>query len=162
MTPLEKFYKEHYTQVYAYVLTLCRNASVAEEVTGEAFAKAIASEKSFRGECSLSTWLCRIARNCYYSDCRKEKHREAEAECIPVNPDPSEVLQERAMAQRIRTIARELPEPYGAVFLGRVEEEKSYGELAAAYGKSETWARVVYHRAKEKIQEVMRSEGYIL
>lgn len=46
-------------------------------------------------------------------------------------------------------------EPYKEVFQLRVFGELPFAQIATIFGKSETWARVTYHRAKLKIQERM-------
>ena len=58
----EQVYKEHFTDVYKYVLFLSRNATVAEEVTQETFFKAMQKIDQFNGSCKLHIWLIRISR----------------------------------------------------------------------------------------------------
>ena len=57
-------------------------------------------------------------------------------------------------------ILHELPEPYKEVFQLRVFGELAFGQIGRIFGKTETWARVTYHRARLKIQERMgRDDG---
>ena len=58
-------------------------------------------------------------------------------------------------AFRIHLVLHRLDEPYKEVFQLRVFGELSFTQIAAIFGKTETWARVTYHRAKLKIQERM-------
>jgi len=48
-----------------------------------------------------------------------------------------------------------MPEPYKEVFSLRVFGELPFARIAALFGKTETWARVTYHRAKQKIYAQM-------
>ena len=48
--------------VFRYVYSLCKEEAWAEEITQEAFFKALKSIDAFRGECKLSAWLCQIAK----------------------------------------------------------------------------------------------------
>jgi DNA-directed RNA polymerase specialized sigma subunit, sigma24 homolog len=41
MTDFEEIYTEYFSDIYKYVLTLCRNEALAEEVTQETFFKAM-------------------------------------------------------------------------------------------------------------------------
>lgn len=59
------------------------------------------------------------------------------------------------MAFRIHLVLHRLEEPYKEVFQLRVFGELSFSQIAAIFGKTESWARVTYHRAKLKIQERM-------
>ena len=56
-------------------------------------------------------------------------------------------------------ILHRLEEPYKEVFGLRVFGELSYSQIAEIFGKSESWARVTYHRAKLKIQERMNEKN---
>lgn len=55
MDPIEyqKIYVEHFKDVYKYVLSLCQNKDIAEEVTQETFFKALRNIDKFRGTCKL-------------------------------------------------------------------------------------------------------------
>ena len=62
MKDFEKIYSEYYDVVFQYVLSLCKDEAWAEEITQQAFFKALKSIGTFRGECKLSVWLCQIAK----------------------------------------------------------------------------------------------------
>lgn len=49
-----------------------------------------------------------------------------------------------------------LGEPYQEVFLLSVFAGLSLKEISLMFGKSESWARVTFYRAKQKILERMR------
>lgn len=49
MEEFEKIYSEYYDSVYRYLLALCRDEAWAEEITQEAFFKALKNIGSFRG-----------------------------------------------------------------------------------------------------------------
>ncbi|SCL94271.1 RNA polymerase sigma factor [Sporanaerobacter sp. PP17-6a] len=63
MRDFEKIYTEYFSDVYKYVLTICRNGAIAEEVTQETFFKAMRHINQFNGSCKLYVWLCQIAKN---------------------------------------------------------------------------------------------------
>lgn len=71
MEEFEAVYRQYFADVYRYVLALSRDAHTAEEVTQETFFKALTAIDSFRGQCPLRLWLCRIARNQYLTLCRE-------------------------------------------------------------------------------------------
>ncbi len=61
------------------------------------------------------------------------------------------VVKERAI--EIHKILHELEEPYKEVFTLRVFGELSFLQIGNLFMKTESWARVTYHRAKKKIKE---------
>lgn len=69
----EGIYRTYFKAVYLYVLRLSGDEHIAEEITSEAFFKAIRSVDGFRGECEIRVWLCQIAKNTYYSYLKNTK-----------------------------------------------------------------------------------------
>ena len=70
---LEAFYRDNYRIVYGYLLSLCADPDLAEDLAAEAFCKAIEHIKQYDPKYKASTWLCTIARNLFYSECRRKK-----------------------------------------------------------------------------------------
>ncbi|MBR4915253.1 MAG: sigma-70 family RNA polymerase sigma factor, partial [Clostridiales bacterium] len=66
-----------------------------------------------------------------------------------------EKLTDRETSLRIHLILHQLEEPYKEVFQLRIFGELSFAEIGSIFGKTETWARVTYHRARVKIKERM-------
>ena len=63
MDSMEEIYKSHGRTVYGFLLTRTRNPDEAQELTQETFCRALKHLKEFKGESSVSTWLCGIAQN---------------------------------------------------------------------------------------------------
>lgn len=64
-------------------------------------------------------------------------------------------LANKDLAMQIHEILHTLKEPYKEVFWMKTFGELTFAEIGQVHGKSETWARVTYHRAKMKIKEEM-------
>ena len=73
MQDMEKIYKEYFETVYKYLFCLTRNQDISEELTQETFYKAVKKIDTYKGECKVSVWLCQIAKNLWYDECRKKK-----------------------------------------------------------------------------------------
>lgn len=157
MTELESLYRAYFRDVYLYILSLSKDEHIAEDITSEAFIKAIKSIDTFKGDCDIRVWLCQIAKNCYYSYLRKNKkiiYTDDEHEHISeINIEQSIVSKEDSI--KIHEILHKLKEPYKEVFSLRIFSELSFKEIGYLFGKSENWACVTYHRARKKIQEEM-------
>lgn len=155
MTNIREVYQLYFRDVYRYALSLCRNESIAEEITQETFYKALQKLDSFDGKGKVSVWLCQIAKNTYLSMCRKDRHVDPDADTalLPGEGSMEERLFDRETALAIHKVLHALEEPYKEVFTLRTFGELSFQQIAALFGKTETWARVTYHRARLKIKE---------
>lgn len=160
MGAFEELYKQYYRQVYFYVLGLCRNEHIAEEITQETFFKVLEKMDAFRGECRINVWITQIAKNTFYTYCRRKKlapegSLDDVEENINVKTQDNfeEKLMDREAAREIHMVLHRMPEPYREVFWMRIFGELSFREIGNIHGKTESWARVVYHRAKLMIRE---------
>ena len=156
---LEKIYREYFTIVYRYTLSISRDVHLAEELTQETFVKAFQKLKFFRGDSDISVWLCQIAKNEFLQYIRKQKKKSA----LQTTPEdmadgPEQELAKKEMSFRIKQILHDMEEPYKEVFYMRTYGEMSFKEIGKLFGKQETWARVTYYRARKKIMEVMENE----
>lgn len=154
----EKLYQAYYMRVYSYVMALAGKSHMAEEITQETFYKAFTTSASFRGEANAVTWLCSIARNLFVDEMRRQAKRAAP---MPADADTdsgidiSREVEDKDTSYRIHQALHEMEEPYRKVFELRIFGEMSFREISRICGRTESWARVTYHRAKLKLMERM-------
>ena len=150
---MDEIYQQYAQTVYRYLLSLTRDADLAEELTQETFFQAIRSIDRYNGSCKISTWLCAIAKRVLYNWRRKHPAQEE----MPEDTGQSASAETEVMQQqgRMALIARmhELPEPGREVVYLRVFGGLSFAEIGEVHGKSENWARVTYYRMKEKLRK---------
>ncbi len=152
MPDFQEVYDLYFRDVYKYALSLSRDPHIAEEITQETFFKALKHIDSFRGQCRLYVWLCQIAKNTYFTYMQRQGRSAAKRECIP-EESLEENLLVRESAFEIHKVLHHLPEPYKEVFSLRIFGELSFRQIGELFGKTESWARVTYHRARQKIKE---------
>ena len=149
----EKIYRTYFMEIYSYVMTIVKNPEQAEEITQEAFYRAMKSKSSYRKEASERTWLCAIAKNICMDRFRKKHENEMLSEEMPASVDIEKMMMDKDASFRIHQVLHRLEEPYKEVFGLRIFGELSFQSIGQIFGKSENWARVTYHRARLKIQE---------
>ena len=159
MTDFERIYGENFPRVYGFLMRLCRNESLAEELTQETFFKAMRSMNTFTGRCRVDVWLCQIAKNAYYDHCRRQKKRTDAPEDMVSPVRVEDALMDREQAVLLHEKLHALDEPYKEVFMLRVFGELDYAQIARLFAKTESWARVTYHRAKMKMISATKEEG---
>jgi RNA polymerase sigma-70 factor (ECF subfamily) len=88
--------RNHQSAVRGLLRQLTRNdLGLADDLAQEAFVRAYRNLSRFRGEAKFSTWLYRIAYNCFREDARKRKElvgideSQLEAEHDPQTVDPA-------------------------------------------------------------------------
>lgn len=66
---------------------------------------------------------------------------------------PEERLLDADTAFALHTLLHVLEQPYKEVFWMRTFGELSFKDIGRIWGKTESWARVTYHRARIKLKE---------
>lgn len=155
----EDIYDRFFKDVYLFVLAMSGNPAMAEDITQETFFKALKEIDNFKGNCSVKSWLCQIAKNFYIDDVRHKKRFESVKKSLsgemPTEKDAESAVIRREEVISVYKALHCLEEPYKEVFGLRTLGELSYREIGNIFEKSESWARVTYHRAKLKIREQM-------
>lgn len=156
----EKDFEEYGAFVFKYLMTLCGDAGMAEELTQETFYRAIRSAGKFDGSCKVSTWLCQIAKHIWYQELDKGRRRQEE----PLREmGESDGLEKdycrKELTMEVMKAVHVLGEDAKEVFLLRTTGGFSFREIGEICRKNENWARVTFYRAKQKVmEEVGRDE----
>lgn len=158
MTEFEKLFNDNRMFIFKYLIKLCGEASLAEELTQETFYRAYMNYASLRNKEKASVWLCTIARNTYYTWYHQQRNSAPLDDCneisAPENIEESFIHKE--LTQTALLSLHELEEPYKEVFMLCVFGNFSPKDISKLFGKSESWARVTFYRAKQKLSERMR------
>lgn len=158
MTELEDVYNNYFKDVYFFIYSLSKDKYIAEDLTSETFLKAIKSIDGFQGNCDIKTWLFQIAKNSYYSYIRKNKNL-VDIDSVPEKKDDIDIEKSVFSSEEsmiIHEILHNLSEPYKEVFSLRIFGELSFKQIGSLFGKTDNWACVTFHRARNKIKEEMR------
>ncbi|MBE5782837.1 MAG: RNA polymerase sigma factor [Clostridiales bacterium] len=156
----EAVYARYFRKVYSFVLSLTRNAHTAEEITQETFFRMLKNPDAFKGQSSVDTYLCSIAHNLYISSIRKQKKQafDVDLEFLPDQKHFESIFLDRDTARQIHYMLHRLEEPYKEVFTLRVFGELPFSEIGALFEKGDGWARVIFYRAKQQLQEALKEE----
>ena len=154
MEPMEDIYRRHARTVYKFLLSLCGNADLAEELTQETFYQAIRSIDRFDGRCKLSVWLCQIAKHLWYQHLRKRKREVPlpEETDLPIPSAEEGLLEQEGRLELLRKI-HALPEQQREVVYLRSFGGLTFREIGDVLGKTENWARVTFYRGKEQLRK---------
>jgi RNA polymerase sigma-70 factor (ECF subfamily) len=157
---LEEWYQCYYTRIYAYLHRLCGVGEQAEDLTQETFIKASLAMARYRGDCSVQTWLFRIARNCYLDSVRRASSVRIDTDqlhAIPDNAyhgDPMRRYEASEARDAISLALSMLSERQRSILLLRDAEDLSYQEIADVLGMSLAAVKVNLFRARRTFREL--------
>lgn len=161
MQSFEEMFAQYFGRVYRFALSLTRSTAQAEEITQQTFFKALKKIDTFEGRSDACTWLCSIAKNEYFNS-RKRVREQTEPPDSPAftlcAADAAGSVENEAVLMQIHRHLHGLEEPYREVFMLRVFGELKYGQIGSIFGKNDSWARVIFYRAKLKLQERIKED----
>jgi len=150
----------HADVVHATCKALVRDGTLAEDLSQEAFARAIAALPGFRGAAQSRTWLLSIARNLCFDHLRRQKgpideRAELDVEAEPSEaPPPFELLARRTDLERGLAV---LGETERALVVLHHAHGVGYPELAGSFGIAEGALRMRMSRALGKVRAALEA-----
>ena len=154
---IEEMYQENAELVYKYVLCLCHDSFLAEELVQETFYQAMRSIHRYDGTCKLSVWLCQIAKYIWFNRYKKEKKRKE----VPINTIENtlfteesieEIVSQKEQKLELLKNIQKLNEETRNVMYLRILGNLEYEEIGEIMGKTSNWARVTFFRGKQKMK----------
>lgn len=158
---METLYRRYRREVFAYLLSLTRDAALAEDLLSETFLGALAALPAFRGGADIKTWLFSIARNRWLQYLRRKKKALSVQDLALLHLEESllETAERKETANRAAALLALEDERSRRVFLRRVEGF-SYLEIARELGISEGSARVIDFRVRKRIRSALQKEEF--
>lgn len=148
----EEIVRRYRTPLGRYAAAIVGGRS--EDVTQDAFSKALLAMRRDDSEIDLSPWLYRIVRNTALNDLRDRPAAAEElAEAIAGGRSPAEAVEEREELTDLITRLQALPQPQRAAIVMRELEGLSHDEIAAALGLSGGAARQAIYRARQTLRD---------
>ena len=126
----------------------------SEDITQDAFSKALLALRGSEAEIELRPWLYRIVRNTALNDLRDRPPAAAElSEALPGSRSAAAEAEAREEIKDLMDRLGALPEPQRAALVMRELEGLSHEEIAAALGVSGGAARQAIYRARAALRE---------
>lgn len=161
---LEEIFAAYHKDVYNYLYSLCHDTSLSEDLASEVFLQVVKSIAGFRGESDVKTWLFSIARHEWFNYLKK-KNRQPEAEVLSEflesnDEKADDIFFAEELKKRLYELLDKENERTKNIVLMRMDGYSFY-EIGKVHGISENSARVIDFRAKAKIRQILKKEGFI-
>lgn len=164
MQSLEEIYEMYSRKVFLFLLSKTIDEHLAEELTQETFFQAVQCIDRFKGESSVLTWLCGIAKNVWLKYLRKHQAE------LSLNTDTYDIEDHKDVntlgesdikweQKEILQLIHDMSDPTREVMYLRLVSNLSFAEIGEIIGKTENWTRVTSFRGKQKIvKEILKDE----
>ena len=160
MRNINELVEEYSNNIYKYLICLTHSQDIAEELTQETLYRAIKNINQLKDDTKIELWLCKIAKNLWLQDVQRKKRyinisdnnlikmkSEINIEEDLIQSDNINILYENI--ERLDDISKE-------IILLRLNGDLKFKEIGEIYGRTENWARVMFHRAKQQIMKEVR------
>ncbi|MFT5396145.1 MAG: RNA polymerase sigma-70 factor (ECF subfamily) [Gammaproteobacteria bacterium] len=165
----EILYLRHKGPVYRYMLRLCRNEAVAEELFQEVWMKLIKAKDNYVASAKFTTYLYKLAHNLFIDHYRKQTVRIVEDLSVEVDDiehgqeqesanNPEYLTQTHQTMDKLTSLLETLPNEQREVFLLREEAGMTVSEIAEIVGINAEAAKSRLRYAIAKLRSGLSSE----
>lgn len=159
----DTLYRRHNDSLYRYLLRLCRHRDTAEDLFQEVWGKIIKTRERYRPTAKFTTFLYRVAHNCFIDHLRRNKRHTQTVDIDPdtqcaTGPDADTETERSLMRRRLEAALRNLPEEQRDVFLLFEEADLSLDEIARVTGVNRETAKSRLRYAVKKLKSAIGAE----
>lgn len=166
-TILKQLYEKYQKEIYLYLLSLCKNRQLAEDLLQETFLKAILSLSEHHT--NMRAWLYRVARNLYLNARKKERRlisledvqsmqTKDETDFWENTPEKYLITEEKhqILYQAIASLSGQKKEILLMQHMGGLSQR----EIASILHLTPENVRVLAYRARRELRVYMEEHGY--
>ena len=152
----DRLYRQHARGAYTLALRVTGRPDQAEDVVQDAFLRAFEGLGRFRGDAPFAAWLKRLVVNAAIDRVRARRRQPGDDIALDQieAPDssPDRPLDALGLLARLSLAAR-------TVVVLHDLEGYSHGEIAASFGRSESWSKSLLSRARARLAIWLQEES---
>ena len=160
----EMLYRRHNDALYRYLLRRCQQRDAADDVFQEVWGKIIRARESYRPTAKFTTFLYRVAHNCFIDYLRRNQRHQhnspADPDSQPDLAEAPEQLTEKALARRrLEQALTLLPDEQRDAFLLHEEAGLSLDQIATVTGSNRETIKSRLRYAMKKLRAALDDEN---
>jgi RNA polymerase sigma-70 factor, ECF subfamily len=153
---ISAIYRQHYLDVYRFLICFSGNQNDAEDLTQEVFIRVLNNLANFNSG-SLKTWIFSIAKHTAIDHYRKKKFSSIFKEgffkqIVSTDKEPNELIEQSELKRCVHDAISKLKPHFRAVVILRGINEFSIKETSEILQCSESKVKVDYHRALKDLK----------
>lgn len=158
-----EIYRQHYLDVYRFLICFTGNQNDAEDLTQEVFIRVLNNFSNFNTG-NLKTWILSIAKHAAIDHYRKKRFSSIFAEgffkqIVSTDKEPNEFIEQQETKMLVHTAISKLKPNFRAVVILRGINEFSIKETSEILSCSETKVKVDYHRALKELKKKLNIDA---
>jgi len=153
-------------KAFSMLERMLKNKMEAEEILQDCFLKAFKGLNNFKGESTFSTWFYKIAYNTAVSRLTIQK-RKTESEMSSIDEHFNlksdydyNISEQKDLSKYMNEMVNRLPENYSAVITMFYLEGMTCEEISKVMGTSVNNVKVMLHRSRIALKDVMIKNNY--
>jgi len=152
--------------LYAFLVRLCRDRTLAEDLTHEAFLRVHGARGPYRRGARVLPWMFAIGRRLFLDNVRRRRREGPSPDAAGVDgerrsdpgipsqgPSADELSIAHQLAMRIEDLLAAMPETQATAFRLIKQEHLTVAEAAAILGTTEITVKVRAHRAYASLRK---------
>lgn len=154
-----KLYLKYKDSIFSYVLYLCGDWNIAENICQDVFLKIYLNLNKFEQKSSFKTWIYKISLNTYLNYAKRnsvcsEQLEVVEEKLLDKNMGPEEYVLYSESKTRIFETLKKMSEKYRNLIILRDIQNMSYREIALINGQELNAVKVGIYRARKQFQKI--------
>lgn len=157
----DELVRKHQKQLYSLLYRMVSDADDAADLVQKTFVKAFTGINGFERRSSFRTWLFQIAINLaknLYRDRSRMRQVPIDDVVLSRNPGTVESLIRKETRIRLRGAVAELPEKQRLTVMLRIQEQKTFEEIAEILSCSLGTAKANYHHGVQKLKNLLAEQ----
>jgi RNA polymerase sigma-70 factor (ECF subfamily) len=154
----EALFRQHQKEVYAWIVRIVRDTSIAEDLTVETFWRIHKARARFDPTGNFQGWARRIATNAALDHLRSSRRESVLPEDLASPPQPDSAVRCETRVQ-LKQAFYQLPAKYRLVATLALIEDEPYDKIAEATGISASAVKVRVFRAVRMLRKTLQSLG---
>ena len=157
----EKIVIRHKDSIIYFIQRYVKSLDIAEDLAQDVFVYILINKKNYKFEYSLKTYLYTIAKSKALNYIKREKRIiELDEEQFEDLEELEEKVFKNERAENLRKAIQKLKTEYqNAIYLADIEE-LSYKEIGHILNKTDGSVKVLIHRARKALEQIVLEEGY--
>lgn len=158
-----QFYQRHNRPLFAFLVKLVRERTMAEEVLNETMLEIWRQAGRFEGKSSVTTWLFSIAHHKAVSRLRKKREvaldDDVAANIVDDSPAPDSLAADRNMSRMLQSLMERLSDDHREILHLAYFQELSVQEIAEILDLPENTVKTRMYYARQRLKSMLESAG---